>query len=235
MGCRKLQEFELDTSHPYFTESNNCLVSKSNKSVVFGKYTAEVSIPSDSDLVTSLGKYCFAGNNKLAANLEIPENIIEVDSNAFNGCSSLESITFENSNTTLGATCFMGCNKLKTVTLPNKIEQLLSYVFDGCALESINLPASIKKLGDHAFGNLSNTVVTFVSGVNLANLDIAQGLGLEAFAGCSNITFNLPWSKDEHKAKFGNINTSWGAKPARLMFSDGTISINAEGEVIDNV
>lgn len=226
-GCTKLLEFDLGTNTNFSVQSG-CLIDNNYKRLLFGTFSPEVAIPTSSGTVTKLASYCFAGNNMLPSEFVIPANITDIEANAFSNCTSIQKVTFNNSKTVLKATSFAWCSNLKTVVLPAEIIDIPSYAFNGCALDTITIPASIASLGDKAFGELNGTTITIAEGVLLDSLTIHAN----AFGGSSNLTLNLPWTESEHRVKFTKADGSleaWGAiKPITLNFIDGnTVTITA--------
>ena len=74
--------------------------------------------------------------------------VTEIESGAFNGCTSLTSITLPESVTSLGAFCFNYCPSLTSINIPEGITSLLSSSFRDCtALASINIPAGVTSIG----------------------------------------------------------------------------------------
>ena len=76
---------------------------------------------------------------------------------------------------------FVGCNSLKHVVLPATITSVDDYAFAECMLESINLPVTVRTIGERAFYH--NTKLTV--------FDMPQAvetIGPNAFSYCSGLT-----------------------------------------------
>ena len=101
-------------------------------------------------------------------NITLPNNIYEIESNAFINCSSLINIAFGN-------------NPI--------VEYFNDYVFSGCSsLESIVIPNSVEAFGVNTFENC--TALRYVA---FADGSVFIGMDEEAFAGCSSlISISLP-------------------------------------------
>ena len=76
---------------------------------------------------------------------------------AFEGCTTLTSITIPDSVTTLYQYAFYGCSSLASVTLSTNLEQIDYQSFVGCtSLTEITIPASVQSFGDSVFYDCSN-------------------------------------------------------------------------------
>lgn len=132
-----------------------------------------------------------------------PRHIVQaIDDNAFQGCTSLESIYLQptitsvgnhafaqcpaltaidlSSVTELGNGVFDGCSSLREVTLSDQLANLPEETFRNCsALQSINLPATVNAIGHRAF-----------NGSNLYFINLPAALttvGNQAFMGNANL------------------------------------------------
>ena len=71
---------------------------------------------------------------------------------AFNGCSSLTSITIPNSVTSIGNSAFYYCSSLTSITIPNSVTSISDYAFYYCSsLTSITIPDSVTSIGNYVF------------------------------------------------------------------------------------
>ena len=67
----------------------------------------------------------------------VPDGVTTIGSFAFDGCSSLTSITVPNSVTTIGEMAFYGCSSLTSISLPNMFGRdgdttIGKYAFKNC-------------------------------------------------------------------------------------------------------
>ena len=72
------------------------------------------------------------------------------------GCSGLTSVTIPDSVETIGSNAFNGCTKLESVTLPtnDEFKTISTYAFSNCIkLQSITIPNNVETIGDSAFLN----------------------------------------------------------------------------------
>ena len=121
--------------------------------------------------------------------LVIPNDITEIKSNTFNGCSGLTSITFPNSVTAIGISAFKSCSGLTKVTIPNFVTSIGSDAFSGCSgLTSVSLGNSIATIGSSAFYGCGRIAV-----INSYNTTAPQGAPFENVVKQSAI-LNVPSS-----------------------------------------
>jgi hypothetical protein len=111
--------------------------------------------------------------------------VTEIETGAFNGCTSLTSITLPESVTSLGAYCFNYCSSLTSINIPEGITSLLSSSFRDCtALASINIPAGVTSIGESCFYNCESLTIATVLPA------IPPSLGTSAFDGVHS-SFNI--------------------------------------------
>lgn len=80
-------------------------------------------------------------------NVIIPEGVLEIGNRAFADCTSLKSVTFPSTLTSIGVYAF-GNTGLQEVVLPENLKILKNNVFENCsALESVYIPASLEEAG----------------------------------------------------------------------------------------
>ena len=146
-------------------------------------------------LVTTIDGYAFKGNKKIKKVI-IPGSVGSIWGQAFNGCTALEEVVIldpEVGMESKGLTsikrhgAFAGCTSLKSINLPASLKELGQHsfsggVFAGCtSLTSIDIPASVTEIPDITFKNCSA----------LKTVRFRGRLGTiwkEAFRGCTSLT-----------------------------------------------
>ena len=88
------------------------------------------------------------------AEFELPENLTDIGSYAFNECIGLTSITIPSQIQSINGHVFRGCTGLSKVNLPEGLTTIYAYAFEKCtSLVSIDLPDSITTMAARAFYN----------------------------------------------------------------------------------
>ena len=104
----------------------------------------EVKIPST---VTKIEQSAFSGCTGLKE-MELPPQLEEVGYSSFYGCSGLTEITIPSSVKTIRSGAFENCTSLESVTLSEGIGEIGTEAFEYTKLKSLNIPKSVKKLGN---------------------------------------------------------------------------------------
>ena len=101
---------------------------------------------------------------------------------AFEGCSSLTSVTIGNRVTSIGGCAFYGCSSLKSLTIPNSVTEIGGYAFYNCtSLTSVTIPDSVTSIGYDAF-----YYCTSLTSVTIP--DSVTSIGDRAFFWCTSLT-----------------------------------------------
>ena len=87
-----------------------------------------------------------------------PDSVTTISGHSFGLCYDLRKLSLSNEVTIIGNNCFNTAKSLTIVRLPNKLETIESFAFDGgChSLVSIDIPASIKSIGNRGITNCSH-------------------------------------------------------------------------------
>ena len=143
--------------------------------------------------VTSIGDYAFNGCTSLTS-ITIPNSVTSIGDYAFRSCSSLPSITIPNSVTSIGQFVFEDCSSFKSIILPNSIKTMGGGVFYNCsALESVVLPENITELRTaerEEWRDFTYYRGFFEDCSSLTSITIPNkvtNIDLDAFEGCSSL------------------------------------------------
>lgn len=153
---------------------NNCPLLET---VIIPDSVTEIENGREVDIFEYLDDRCsaFRGCQRLKS-IKLSNSLKKIGIDAFNRCTSLESIDIPNSVTELAG--FTYCTGLKTIDIPNNVTILAG--FDGCkGLKSIDIPSSVTKIwGFRGCTGLKS--ITIPNSVKV--------LGKNAFKGCTNLT-----------------------------------------------
>ena len=131
------------------------------------------------DGVTTIGDNAFNGCSSLTS-VTIPNSVTTIGWRAFNGCSSLTSVTIP--VTIIGWSAFSGCSSLTSVTIPNSVTIIGGSAFSGCSsLTSVTIPNSVTTIERSAFSSCTN-----LQKVNIGNS--VKSIGEQAFYECTKLT-----------------------------------------------
>ena len=118
---------------------------------------------------------------KSDAEYTVPESVITISANAFEGCTKLESLTLGGKLKTIGNNAFENCKALKEITLPVTVTSIGEYAFSACySLEEITVPATVKTIKK----------ATFYSCTGLKKVVLQKGVQIiedDAFYGASSL------------------------------------------------
>lgn len=157
---------------------------KENTLIVAGIGTAtdkNIIIPAvyEGKKVVAIKQRCFIWKN--IVDVEIPDSVTSIGSQAFQNCGNLKSIVIPDSVTDLGYGAFHSCGKLESVTIRGRVDIIDDRTFESCiSLKSIIIPDGVTRIGAWAFYYCESLVsVTIPNSVTK--------IGVEAFNHCSGI------------------------------------------------
>lgn len=86
----------------------------------------------------------YAGHD---SDVEIPEDIVKIDSGAFKGNTDIKTVHIPDSVTEISGSAFEDCTELTSVTLPSQIKKIPFKTFSGCTnLKRITIPESVEEI-----------------------------------------------------------------------------------------
>lgn len=107
---------------------------------------------SKTNSLNRIGAYAFQDCNGINQPLVLSESITEIENRAFQGCSSIPSVTINSTVTTIPNQCFNNCTSLVNAELPEGVERINAWAFANCtSLEYVNIPSTVSFISDYAF------------------------------------------------------------------------------------
>lgn len=100
--------------------------------------------------VTTISSYAFYNCDQLES-ITLPNTVGTIGEYAFQGCRSLNTVNMPNQLREIMAYAFMACEHLYSINIPNSVTAIRKWAFAMSSLESIQLPSSLKYIGDEAF------------------------------------------------------------------------------------
>ena len=158
--------------------------------------------------VTVIGSSVFSGCTSLTS-IDFPDSLTSIDYSAFYGCTSLTSIDLPDSLTSIGDDAFYGCTSLISIDLPDSLTSIGNSAFRGCtSLTGIRIPVSVNFIGDYAFWKCEQLSVICFEGDVPAFQDGTDSLA-EIFYELTATVFypagNATWTSDVMTSYWGLI------------------------------
>ena len=137
-GCTSLTSIKVSGNNKNYSSVDGVLFNKDKSELIVypaGKTDSEYAIPNS---VTSIGSCAFDGCTSLTS-VTIPNSVTSIGDWAFDGCRSLTSITIPDSVTSIDDRAFYYCTSLTSITIPDSVTSIGYYAFDGCtSLTNVN-------------------------------------------------------------------------------------------------
>ena len=158
------------------------------------------------DATVKIGDSAFKNCTHLTG-ITIPENVETIADSAFEGCERMEALDVPGNVQSIGSAAFKNCSKLASITLNEGLMHLDDCTFEGTAITSIHIPASLKQVDYSYYGTFCNceklTTATFAKEMvtlpamlfknctSLTTVTLSESLekiGDEAFRNCTRLT-----------------------------------------------
>lgn len=149
---------------------------------------ADVTIPEGvTELRNSEGGYNPCEDLTNCASVTLPNSLIKIGDNFFDGCSMMTGVTMSSGITYIGDYAFSSCSCIEEVELPDSLTHIGDYAFNDChSLESVTLPSGLTRIEEGAFANCSS-----LTGITIP--DSVSYISPDAFYNCTNLT-QIHWN-----------------------------------------
>ena len=124
----------------------------------------------------------------------VPEGAVSVGEGAFQGCSSLSSVTISKTVQSIGKNAFCGCSSLTSVDIPESVEKIGHGAFSGCrSLKAINVAeknSQYSSIDGVLFTKDAKTLVDMPDGTETDAYVVPEGveeIAQRAFASSPNL------------------------------------------------
>ena len=173
-GCHQLT---LNSKSPFFKVENNILYSKDGRVISCWSEDKNIELPYG---ITGIGWNAFNGCTSLQS-VVLPDGVTYIGRDAFSGCTSLQSVVIPDSVIEIGESAFGGCTSLQSVVIPDSVTEIGRDAFSGCtSLQSLVLPDGVTYIGDYAFSGCTSLQ-------SIVLPDSVTKIGRNTFADCSSL------------------------------------------------
>ena len=165
--------FVVDPENPYFTAVDGVLFNKDMTELIY------YPIRKGADIDNKM-------NVESYATYAIPEGVKRIRDKAFYHCYYLREVSIPSSVEYIGEMAFFKCSEMASPVLPEGLKEIGKDAFSYCerktdgdikGFTSINIPASVEKIGDFAFYNCRAIETINVYGKTKAQVEELQSSG----------------------------------------------------------
>lgn len=188
-------DFEVNGLHFTLKDYSRKTVVLAAPTATTGIYTGDITVPAtfvDGEFtytVVAVAKEAF--QNSAATSVVLPATVTSIGANAFAGSTALTSVSVDGVNalTTIDTGAFDGCSALTSFLLPANPTKIADRTYAGTAIAAIDLPASIKSIGEEAFADCN--ALTAVTVNTIYPLEITENVF--STAAYQNATLTVPY------------------------------------------
>jgi formylglycine-generating enzyme required for sulfatase activity len=149
-ACRRLTEINVSPNNTAYSAEGGILYNKDKTTLVaYPSAKGSINIPNG---VKAIGNAAF--DNCSITDVTIPTSVTSIESDAFEFCLNLTSVTFTAPSqvASIGQCAFILCKKLTSITIPNSVNSIEDSAFEECtSLTSVTFEGSGITIGETAF------------------------------------------------------------------------------------
>ena len=112
--------------------------------------------------------------------ITIPNSVGAINSNVFENCTSLKSVSFHTLFKVIGTSAFAGCSSLENIAIPSGVHTIGRYAFKQSGLKTATIPKTVIDIGEGAYANCI--------GLAVASIGCSGTIQDYAFNGCYNLS-----------------------------------------------
>ncbi len=168
--CVFLESIVVADGNPKYDSRNNCnaIIETASNTLLYGCNNSI--IPED---VIAIGNNAFDGFYHMTS-ITIPDNVTSIGYSAFSRCSALTSINFPEGLVSIGSNAFSGCDKLESISIPESVNTIGFYAFTGTKWYEYQ-PEGMIYLGSFVLGYKGNIPENTKVAIKDGTKNIADG------------------------------------------------------------
>ena len=134
----------------------------------------------DGGTVKIIGANAFDGCSSLTS-ITLPQSLTSIEDLAFDQCTALQNINIPQNVTNIGVSAFLQCESLTSITIPSGVTSIKTATFALCtSLKSIELPDHLVSIGGSAFSYCTSLESVVIPAE-------VTSVGSHAFAVCTSL------------------------------------------------
>ena len=134
----------------------------------------------DGGTVKIIGANAFDGCSSLTS-ITLPQSLTSIENLAFADCTALQNINIPQNVTNIGVSAFLQCKSLTSITIPSGVTSIKTATFANCtSLKSIELPDHLVSIGGSAFSACTSLESVVIPAE-------VTSVGSRAFSDCTSL------------------------------------------------
>ena len=174
------QPFPSDTAQILYTKDASTGDVTVTKVKAGSETSIEIPETIDKGTVKIIGANAFDGCSSLTS-ITLPQSLTSIEDLAFADCNALQNINIPQNVTNIGVSAFLSCKSLTSITIPSGVTSIKTATFAYCtSLKSIELPDHLVSIEGSAFA-ICTSLKSVVIPAEVTSV------GFHAFAACTSL------------------------------------------------